>query len=312
MGALSSLEVGLLVIAIAGYFAATLGLWAGLLLKSADASSARAVVWARGTLLGAVVLHALALVGQGSTLLSVRAGVVGLFGWVIAVGALLLPLAWRARPEPHLQLAPDLALSGVGAQGGSGGAGMRPTRSLPGVSVGAFGVPIALVAAVYSLLVTGLHQTATDAHQLEVPFWVLHVVTIVGAYVALTWAFAASLVYLLEEWLLKHKRLPALWEKLPPLRVADEWIYRATLFGAGLLTLGIATGAAWYAARAPRIAPLHDPKVIVSLLMWGVFGMALGARWLGWRGRRLHFVVVCGFALLTISFLGTPHWLNGR
>jgi ABC-type uncharacterized transport system permease subunit len=32
--------------------------------------------------------------------------------------------------------------------------------------------------------------------------------------------------------------------------------------------------------------------------------------WLGWRGRRANIVVVYGFVLLVISFLGTPHLLQ--
>ena len=141
----------------------------------------------------------------------------------------------------------------------------------------------------------------------------MHVALIIGGYIALAFAFASSVIYLVQDTLLKRKQLKGLWQRLPSLQVADEVIFRATRFGLALLTLGLFIGVAWQALHQPEYAFWRDPKVMFSVLTWATFASYLGARaWLGWRGRRTNMVVVYGFVLLVISFLGTPHLLPGR
>lgn len=225
---------------------------------------------------GGAALHLCALIGQGRTLFSVQAGVAGLFGWILVVTYLLV--------------------------------GPRVGRA----SVGVFVTPLALIAAFYSLAAPLLHRAAPISPHLEQGWLLIHVSLILIGYVALAFAFAASLLYLLQEGLLKRKQLTGLWQRLPSLQVADDLIYRATAFGLAMLTLGILTGVMWQRMHQPDYAVLQDPKVIFSLLTWITFALYLGVRQgLGWRGRRTNLVVVCGFLLLVVSFFGAPHLLNG-
>ena len=281
MSAASSLhqwENGLLLSAVIAYLLAMLSLW-GQMFFRADDSSTRVERWHNGAghighalLFGGVALHLPALLVQGATLFSSSAGVAGLFGWVLAVAYLLF--------------------------------GVRLGRS----ALGAFVTPLALVATLHSLTSPLLPRTQI----LETQWQLVHVVLIVIGYVSLAFAFAASLLYLLQEGLLKRKQLNGLWQRLPSLQVADELIYRATAFGLAMLTLGLFIGVVWQQRYHPEYAPLHDPKVILSLLTWITFAAYLGARWrLGWRGRRTNLVVVYGFVLLVISFFGAPHVLHG-
>jgi len=220
-------------------------------------------------------LHFCALLGQGASLFSEQAGVAGLFGWIVVVVYL--------------------------------SAGKKLGRQ----TLGAFVTPVALVAAMYSLTAPHLHQFAPPP-RLEAHWLIIHVILTVLGYVALAFAFAASILYLLQEKLLKRKQLSGLWQKLPSLQVADNLIYQATTFGLSMLTLGIFTGIVWQQRHQPHYAVLQDPKVLFSLATWIMFAVYLGTRqWLGWRGRRSNLVVVYGFVLLVISFLGTPHLLPG-
>jgi ABC-type transport system involved in cytochrome c biogenesis permease subunit len=42
----------------------------------------------------------------------------------------------------------------------------------------------------------------------------------------------------------------------------------------------------------------HDPKVVLSILMWGVYMVMLYTRWsAGWRGRRAALLSACAFAV---------------
>jgi ABC-type uncharacterized transport system permease subunit len=273
---LSRDESTLLVVAALCYCAAMLALWAQLFLRAEGEahSEARRAFWSRALLGAGAAVHALSLVGQGSALFAVKAGVVGLFGWIL----LLAYLAFGKR---------------IGRE----------------VALGAFVTPVVLIATLYSLAAPLLHRS-TPAAQLAIPWLLIHVMVILISYVALAFAFAASLIYLLQDALLKRKKLGGLWQKLPSLQVADEWIFRATGFGFASLTVGLLIGVLWLRDH-PEYAVLRDPKVLVSLATWMTFAIYLAARWrLGWRGRKSNLVVVCGFVLLAISFLATPHLLN--
>jgi ABC-type uncharacterized transport system permease subunit len=280
MNAMQSYENALLTGAAGLYLAAMLLLWGQLFFHADDISErmekwhAASGAWGHRLLLGGVLLHLLSLVGQGAPLFSARVGVVGLFGWILAVAYLLV--------------------------------GPRMGRT----SMGAFVVPLVLVATLYSVSDPALHRTSRPEN-LELPWLIVHVAAILLSYSALAIAFAASVIYFLQERLLKRKRLAGLWQRLPSLQVADEWIYRATLFGISWLTLGILTGVAWKQLHQTTYDIFGDPKVQLTIVTWLTFAMYLGARWwLGWRGRRTNMVVVYGFLLLVISFFGAPHVLS--
>lgn len=270
------------------YLLAMLGLWTQLFLRNGTQSGksvSRFAAFCHGLLWAGLTLHLAALIGQGSTLFSVRDGVVGLFGWGLLLAYLLFG---------------GLAARIVGT----------PSVGLQKNSLGAFVTPVVLIATLYSLAAPALHPAAQSA-SLQKPWLVVHVISILISYVALAFAFASSLLYLLQDNLLKRKKLSGLWQKLPSLQTADDWIYRATTFGLAALTLGLLSGVLWLRLH-PDYAALRDPKVLISLATWLTFAIYLSARrWLGWRGRKSNWVVVGGFILLAISFLGTPHLLNG-
>lgn len=220
------------------------------------------------------VIQLLSLAGQGPDLFMQRAGVVGLFGWFLIVSYLV------------------------------GGKRL-------GAGSGALVASVALCALLYSLAAP-IHKTWAPNGNLE-SFWLAtHVFLIVAAYVALAFAFVASLLYLVQEGLLKRKKLTGLWQKLPSLGVADEWIFRATAFGVALLTLGLITGVAFSSVQIAGYSPLSDPKVLFSGATWAIFAAYLITRWqLGWHGRRSNLVVIYGFVVLVVSFFGVPHLVPG-
>jgi len=278
---LAQWESALLAGAVGCYAVAMLLLWAHLFLRS-DEPPEHGRAWHEMVELGSLALmfvgvnlHALSLLGQGRAVWGERAGVVGVFGCALVVAY----LGWRQR---------------VGQS-----------------TLGAFVTPIALLAALFSLSAPPLH--VWQPSHLEMPWLVVHVALILGGYIALAFAFSSSVIYMVQDTLLKRKKLKGLWQRLPSLQVADEVIFRAARFGLALLTLGLFIGLLWQQLHQPDYAFWRDPKVMFSGLTWATFASYVGARaWLGWRGRRTNMVVVYGFVLLVISFLGTPHLLPGR
>ena len=265
-------EAPLLIASCAVYLVAMLLLWTQLFLWPKNRESARFTPGAGGRALlwlGAIT-HLFSLAGQGPILFTQRAGVAGLFGWFLVVSYLV------------------------------GGKRL-------GAGSGSLIASVALCAALYSLAAP-VHRTWAPDNELD-GFWLAtHVFLIIVGYVALAFAFVSSLLYLVQENLLKRKKLTGLWRKLPPLGEADEWIFRATAFGVALLTLGLVTGVAFSSVQIAGYAPLSDPKVIFSSATWAIFAAYLGARWwLGWHGRRSNLVVIYGFVVLVVSFFGVPH-----
>ena len=284
---LSQAHGWLLLGAVACYGVAMLLLWAHLFARQdEERESGRA--WHEVAELSSLCLlfvganlNALSLLGQGSAVWSERAGVAGVFGCVLVAAY----LGWRHK---------------VGQS-----------------TLGAFIAPVAFGAALFSLASPKLQIYVPVQHlgsrPLESQWLVVHVLLILCGYVALAFAFAASVIYLVQDGLLKRKKLSGLWQRLPSLSVADEVIERATRLGLLLLSLGLAIGLAWAIRHASLYAFWRDPKVLFSLATWLIFAGYVGARAaLGWRGRRTNLVVVYGFLLLVISFLGAPHIVPGR
>lgn len=227
----------------------------------------------RALLWGGAILHLLALIGQGSILLEVRSGASGLFAWVLLLAYLIF---------------------------GRWGRG----------TLGALVLPVIMLATLFSLVAPPLHRSASAA-QLERDWLLVHLSIILLSYVSLTFAFGASFIYLWQEKLLKRKQLRGIWQKLPSLQIADEWIFRATSFGTAMLSLGIGTGMFWLRLH-PEYQILRDPKVLFTTATWSIFALYLLTRWLwGWQGKRSRYIVVGGFILMVVSFLGTPHLLSG-
>jgi|GEM_PF-2355457 len=227
----------------------------------------------RALLWAGALFHLLALLGQGGTLLEVRSGAAGLFAWVLLLAYLIF---------------------------GRWGRG----------TLGALVLPVILLSTLFSLVAPPLHRSASAA-QLERDWLLVHLSIILLSYVSLTFAFGASFIYLWQEKLLKRKQLRGIWQKLPSLQTADEWIFRATCFGTAMLSLGIGTGMFWLRLH-PEYQILRDPKVLFTTATWSIFAIYLLTRWLwGWQGRRSRYIVVGGFILMVVSFLGTPHLLSG-
>ena len=134
--------------------------------------------------------------------------------------------------------------------------------------------------------------------------WLLiHVVTAFLGYAAFALAFGTAILYLIQE------RRPR--PSLPPLPLLDSLIYRTTVLGFLLLTLGIATGAVWAETAWGRYWS-WDPKETWSLITWFIYAALLHARHLkGWHGRRIAWLAVLGFMAVLFTYFGVSFLLSG-
>ena len=141
----------------------------------------------------------------------------------------------------------------------------------------------------------------------------IHTPLIFLGYAALFIAFAAAIMYLIQERALKSKHATRFYSWLPSLQICDDLAYRSLAIGFPLITLGIITGALW--AQTVWGGWARDAKVAFSFVTWLVYLLLIFYRIAGWRGRKAAYLSIVGFIGVLATFLGTsyfggPHTFN--
>src|SRR5207245_9423565 len=102
----------------------------------------------------------------------------------------------------------------------------------------------------------------------------------------------------------KARRTPVVLCYLPSLETLDRVNYRCLVWGLILLTLGIVSGIVWAHTAWGRFWS-SDPKLVFSLVTWGIYVILLQGRMTaGWRGRWAATLTIAGFAVILISLVG--------
>jgi len=160
----------------------------------------------------------------------------------------------------------------------------------PGIVV----LPIAFLLSLSAALAQSAPQLISP--QLRSGWIYTHIILILVGYSALFFSFIASVLYLLHERSLKRKDLRGIAGKLPALETIDNIGYRLLLVGFPFMTIGLIAGSV-IAQVQYGASYFQDPKIILSLLMWGVYTVMLYTRWnSGWRGRRAALLSAFAFA----------------
>jgi len=168
-------------------------------------------------------------------------------------------------------------------------------------AIGAVAMPLCLggvvVAAVYP-------SDGVIDERLQSIWFFLHVPPVLLAYVAFGYACTAAALYLGQTRLLRSKRIQAVIGVLPSLDELENAMYRTAAFGFLLLTIGMATGAAWANQAFDGGWWEWSPKQTGSLVTWLLFAMYLHLRVVrGSRSRAGAWVVIVGFVSVVATFL---------
>ncbi len=135
-------------------------------------------------------------------------------------------------------------------------------------------------------------------------FWLpLHVTLAFLGNAVFALAFGVSLIYLLQERHLKHKKMTGLLKRFPPLESLDRLNLLLLVWGFPLMTLGILTGSLW--------AGIHwgdywswEPRQISSGIAWLFYGAILHSRiTAGLRGKKAALLTMVGFCVVLGYFL---------
>ena len=118
--------------------------------------------------------------------------------------------------------------------------------------------------------------------------WLIaHITLIFAGYAALVLSFSASLIYLIQEHMLKSKRPARLLSRLPALQVTDDIGFRSLLIGFPFMTAGLVAGMVIAQAHFGHVN-LRDPKILLSLLTWAVYVRRPGSRYAGQQTTARH------------------------
>ncbi|HIN34052.1 MAG TPA: c-type cytochrome biogenesis protein CcsB [Nitrospirales bacterium] len=164
--------------------------------------------------------------------------------------------------------------------------------------LGSFVLPLAVLALIVAATV---RQDLQVLEPVLSNIW-LHVVMTVSGTIAFALAFVASIMYLLQERLLKSRRFIPMYYKLPPLDFLDNLNRKSILLGFPLLTLGIVAGAVW-ANFASGSYWNWDSKQISTALTWLFYLIVvLGRVMVGWRAKHAAYLTIIGFGGVLVTF----------
>ncbi|HEY4246658.1 MAG TPA: cytochrome c biogenesis protein CcsA [Lacunisphaera sp.] len=108
------------------------------------------------------------------------------------------------------------------------------------------------------------------------PWIELHAALAVFSYGVFGLLALTSLMHLLQNWSLKHKKLNGLFWFLPSVVQLDQINYRMLMLGVLLLTFSLGVGAAWWVRDT---ASVDLPKLIMTVSVWFVYLVLLILRW---------------------------------
>lgn len=166
-------------------------------------------------------------------------------------------------------------------------------------TLGAFVTPVILLI----FLGAGLKlSVGTVPQQVESVLLPVHIGVNVLGIVAFALAFAVAAAYLIQENLLRTRRISGVFQRLPALDVLDSMGLRLVTVGFPLFTVGVITGSVW-AARMGGFS--FSTGQGFAVLAWACFAVVLIARLAsGWRGRRAAIGTMLGFLCAMAALVG--------
>jgi len=190
-------------------------------------------------------------------------GSMSLFGWLLAVTYLCLEIYHRQR------------------------------------TVGAFVVPV-ILAFFFAAYLMPDHPGAPVAAKGVV--FALHVTLSILAYAAFALSCVLSLMYLVEERLLRERKVGDVVWRLPSLEVLERMSHSSVLLG--LVTIAVGTSLGFLAVdRQTGQFWFYDPKYVVTLIVLLLYIVYFRlARTTSWRGARASRLCVFNFSIVILSF----------
>lgn len=175
-------------------------------------------------------------------------------------------------------------------------------------SVGALVMPVVLIVFALSVARRPVAPVTVPAGG---PLLALHITLNVLGYAAFALSFVLSVIYLIQNRLLRHHRLRSLVWRFPALEVLERMSRSSVAVGLVSLVVGVGFGLLWF-NRLEGTYWTGDPKEIVTLVILAVYA---GYLWLGrssaWRGARASVLCAVNFLVVLFSYSVVNLYLSG-
>jgi ABC-type uncharacterized transport system permease subunit len=166
-------------------------------------------------------------------------------------------------------------------------------------SVGAFVLPFILAFFLAAHLAPADRLSPTVAHG---PIFAFHVTLSILAYAAFALSFVLSLIFLVENRLLRNRHLSELVWRLPPLELLERMSRSSVLVGLISIAVGTVLGFIWV-DRLTGQYWYYDPKYVITLLVLLLYAAYLQlSRTTTWRGARASGLCIFNFVIVVLSF----------
>lgn len=166
-------------------------------------------------------------------------------------------------------------------------------------TLGAFVTPVILLIFLGAGLKLSVGPVPREVTSVLLP---VHIGVNVLGIVAFALAFAVAAAYLIQEKLLRSRRISGVFQRLPALDVLDSLGLRFVTIGFPLFTVGVISGTIW-ASRTGGLS--FSTGQGFAVLAWACFAVVLIARLAsGWRGRRAAIGTMLGFLCAMAALVG--------
>ncbi|MDO8589058.1 MAG: cytochrome c biogenesis protein CcsA [Armatimonadota bacterium] len=165
-------------------------------------------------------------------------------------------------------------------------------------AVGALEMPLAVICI---LLAASVAKQQFASGVISSGWLKVHIVAIILSMAAFAVAFCCAVFYLVQNKLLKSKRLSGMFRRLPPLELIDGLAHNLVAIAFPLLTLGIITAVIGVHAGLLR-TETSPVKIAASAVTWATYALYLFSHGvLQWRGRRAHYVLIAGAVAVAVT-----------
>jgi ABC-type transport system involved in cytochrome c biogenesis permease subunit len=139
----------------------------------------------------------------------------------------------------------------------------------------------------------------------------LHVSAALLGYTAITLSAVYGFLYLMLYHEMKSTKFGLIYKRLPNLEMLEKMSHKSEVFGFIMLTVGILVGVIWLPMAFDQFS-YWDPKLVGSMVIWGLYAVGLGAKKsLGLHGRKKMIMSLVGFGFVFLSMTVVNMYLSG-
>ena len=134
-------------------------------------------------------------------------------------------------------------------------------------------------------------------------FFVLHVISAIVGYSAITISAIYGVLYLMLYHDIKSNKFGIIYNRLPSLEILHNMNYKSMMIAFIFITGAIILGSFWSSMSIGSYWN-WDPKILTVLAIWIVFGAGMFIRkWFGFSGKILAYLSLFGFLIMLFSLI---------